>query len=163
MFVRKFATAGCTALLLALGASVVAAPAGSKADPRVEKAVKSLGYKYEVDEGGALMVEVKTGRTARLVFVDSKTRTSGGVEKRLVLSVARVYNGDVPEEAEELVNKTNKRTKGGQFVILEAGKGKKMVVFAALIEADAEEDTLDETIKTAATQATGMATKLADL
>ncbi|MBI2299239.1 MAG: hypothetical protein HYU66_09920 [Armatimonadetes bacterium] len=88
---------------------------GGKADPRVEKQLKALELKYEVDKDGdyRLIYEVGEERS-QVVFVNSVTNTVREIEVREIWSPALV--GEEPPGADvmkKVLDDSQQRTIGG--------------------------------------------------
>ncbi len=66
-------------------------------DPRVEKALKKLGLKYEVDKDGdfKLVFSVEDDRT-QVVFINSTTETLGKMEIREIWSPTAKFSSTPP-------------------------------------------------------------------
>ena len=152
MFSRTNYLVACVALLFAGAAATLAqvAPPGSESqpvDPRVEQAVRLLGYDHEVLKNGSVAIVIPTGNgKARMVIVQSKTQQEGLTEVRLVSSISRIYDGEIPQPVAEMIRDVNKELKAGQFVILEQD-GKKIVVFVLVVKADISANDLGDVIK----------------
>jgi hypothetical protein len=126
------------ALLLATGSVVLAQD--SKADSRVEGALKQTDIKFKVDNDGDFKIEYpcEDNRT-QVLFVNSNTEKYGALEVREVWSVAmRTKDLLSAQQANDLLVATSQLKLGSWELRQQTVKGEKeyWVMFVAKIPAD---------------------------
>ncbi len=110
-------------------------------DPRVEKALKKLGLKYEVDKDGdfKLVFSVEDDRT-QVVFINSTTETLGKMEIREIWSPTAKFSSTPPPALSLALLEKNSTFKIGSYQYKKSGSTYYLVFSVHLsAEAPAEE------------------------
>jgi len=130
--------------------------AASKADPRLVKALKAAGYKYEEIEHGVLRLyfEIGDGRSQQ-VFIASQTQKTSGLETRKIWSTAMKSEDPLPQP---VANKLLMDTDKGAFGAWELVKWPDgyRVLFVAAVAADLSPDNLKTVIRIVFSKADAM-------
>jgi len=111
-------------------------------DPRVEKALKKLGLKYEVDKDGdfKLIFSVEDDRT-QVVFINSTTETLGKMEIREIWSPTAKFSSTPPSALSQALLEKNSTFKIGSYQYKKSG-GNYYLVFSAHLSAEAPAEEL---------------------
>ena len=133
----------------------------SKADPRLVRALKAAGYKFEEIEGGALLriyEEFPDGRSQQ-VLIMSQTQKTGALETRKIWSTA-MKSEDAPSKdvANKLLMDTDK-TPFGAWELVKWADGYR-VLFVTAIHADLSPDGLRAVIGLVGSKADAMEKEL---
>lgn len=111
-------------------------------DPRVEKALKKLGLKYEVDKEGdfKLVFSIEEGRT-QVVFINSATETLGKMEIREIWSPVAKFTSIPPSDLSLALLEKNGTYKIGGYQYKKSGSTY-YLVFAVQLSAEAPAEEL---------------------
>ncbi len=141
---RKACTLSC--MIVALAVSAYAQEGG---DPRVKKALDSLGLKYSVNSSNNFKVVYRMEDDAdrsHLVFIVSKTSTYRSVEIREIWSIAAVLNEYPGEDVVKRLMTMNSTTKIGAWAIEASEDGEVWVMYTVKIPYDVSPKQLNDTV-----------------
>lgn len=120
----------------------------SKADPRVEKALKETGYKCEVTSLGnyKLTFKLDDGR-GHLVFISSRTEKYGGLETRKIWATVSKSKELLSQAAANKLLMDNVPQKIGAYELTKCDEGGYKVLYSAKVEADCRATSLRDAIR----------------
>ncbi|MEI6516191.1 MAG: hypothetical protein WCO77_09440 [bacterium] len=113
------------------------AKAGPKADPRIEKALKEIGYKYDVTTLGNFRIFFDVdGKRGHLVFISSSIEKFGTTETRKVWATVMKSKISLPETVANQLLMDNIALKLGAYELAKTDDGGYKVQFAVKIDAN---------------------------
>jgi len=120
-------------------------------DPRVEKALKKLGLKYEVDEDGdfKLVFAVEDNRT-QVVIISSTTETLGKMEIREVWSPIAKFASTPPCDLSLKLLEKHGTFKIGSYQYKKLRSGSYLLVFIVHLSAEAPAEELGSIVRAVA-------------
>ncbi len=119
-----------------------------RGDPRVKGVLDRLGFRYEVDNDGDFKVQVLLpGGRSQVGFINSGTQLFCGIEIREIWSLAFIAPGLPNERLANILLKDNSEVKLGAWRVKELRDGRSLVIFAAHISADVDEETLNAVLE----------------
>lgn len=124
------------------------AAAASKADPRVENALKKTGYTYAVTPLGNFRISFKLedGR-GHLVFISSSTEKFGSLETRKIWATVMKSKEPLSRDLANTLLMDNIPMKLGAYELTRVDEGGYKVQFAARVEAGCSSDTLKDAVR----------------
>ena len=154
-------------LLIVSGSAFLSCSAEKNSRQKIERQLKSLKYKYNIDSEGDFRVYVKTrsGKEAVVGVASAPVKICSRFEIRNIWSVASRIPGSLPENlAESLLYDTWTNLEMGSWAL--AGKtseGKNVLLYLTRIPADSPKQVLDNAIKDAAERSSSLNIALKDL
>lgn len=142
MVVRGILAAALT-LSLALGGL---GQVGILPDPRIQKTLDELAWKYKTDNDGdySFIMETDNNRT-QLLIVRSRTFSTGKLEQREIWSAGALVDGDVSLETARMLLSDNLQVKLGCWCTIPQDEDKKrLVMYVARIPAECDKETFAE-------------------
>lgn len=119
-----------------------------RGDPRVKGILDRLGFRYEVDHDGDFKVQVLLpGGRSQVGFINSGTETFSGIEIREIWSVGFIAPGLPNEKLANILLKDNAEVKLGAWRVKQLRDGRSLIIFAAHVSADVDEETLNAALE----------------
>lgn len=154
---KSYSMIAALALFLAMGTQVntvaqenAAVAAVAEHDARIRERLEQTDLKFEIDGDGdfKLLFEYDDGRS-QIVFINSQTETYEDLEIREIWAVGYVpdkEDGKVPSDVSANLIRANSQIKMGAWQVQKLG-GKEVGVFRATISADADKETILDTLR----------------
>lgn len=135
-------------VLLATGMSVLAQQAAKPVDPRVERALRAMEYKYAVTPLGNCKVSFTLeGGRGHLVFISSSTEKFGTLETRKVWATVMKSKGLLSQEVANKLLMDNIPMKLGAYELTKVDEGGYKVMFAARVDANCPPAALKDVLR----------------
>jgi len=122
-------------------------------DPRVEKALKSLGLKYEVDKDGDYkLIYAVEGERTQVIFIISQTQKLGKLEIREIWSPVAKFTSAPPATLSQALLEQNASFKIGSYQYKKGGSAQ-FLVFTAHLPANISPEELGSVLSGVASTA----------